>query len=81
MLEKENYSIARTNDCISNEIERPLKVIGATATLILQDFKGQDKFKENIAQIQGILSCSQMVAYSVADLRDILAIKKHGFSK
>jgi hypothetical protein len=37
---KENYSIARTNDCISNEIERPLKVIGASAKLILEDLKG-----------------------------------------
>ena len=77
----ENYSIARTNDCISNEIERPLKVIGATATLILQSMKGKKQFQEVIEQMQGILSCSQMVLYSVADLRDVLAIKKRGFSR
>ena len=78
---KENYSIARTNDCIACEIEKPLKVITATATLLLQELKRKSAFKDYIDQIQGILSCSSMVLFNVADLRDILAIKKRGFSK
>jgi hypothetical protein len=43
--------------------------------------KGKKQFQEVIEQMQGILSCSQMVLYSVADLRDVLAIKKRGFSR
>jgi hypothetical protein len=48
---KENYSIARTNDCISNEIERPLKVINATTTIILQELRGKTQFKNTIDQM------------------------------